>query len=274
MIFSLEGSSPELHDKSRGLAGTWLRATAGIRNGVAARRKSGRGETIINFVVQSFNSGDLYDAAILAEQLGVDSIRFAMVHGYTTTDVFVDDLELLRDSVNKIRAREFNVDIVLSPYIRWLLEGSLDSSSLKNGLPAYNFFKNDPAICMVAYQSCLIDTWGDVYPCTYSYFDNQPVGEHFDGLRKQNVLGNIFDNTFREVWTGDAYSRFRKSHLPVAVEKSPEVCGQCEHYYAFKSIENTVERALNQTDTIEQAMTRVGEEKPCGCFSNEFEFRI
>jgi radical SAM protein with 4Fe4S-binding SPASM domain len=274
MIFSLEGSVPEIHDKSRGVVGTWEKTIRGIKYGVEARREADRGEVVINFVVQSFNAADMYDAVVLADKLGVDAIRFALVHGYTTTNVSCDSPDVLSDSVRKISASEFGTDIVISPYLQWYLKGQIDPMYVKAGLPAYQLFKSDPVTCMVAYQSTLIDTWGDVYPCTYAYHDNQPATVQFDKLRTKNVLGNIYENTFKEIWTGEAYTRFRTSHAPVNIDKTSEVCGQCEHYYAFKSIEDTIQRSIDESSTLDQAVQRVREEKPCGCFSNEFEFRL
>jgi MoaA/NifB/PqqE/SkfB family radical SAM enzyme len=268
-VFSLDGSTAETHDLSRGVKNTWHMACEGIRKVVAAKNRVGGGKVGINYTIQSLNASDICRTAKLADKLGVDFIRFGITHGQSKTSLSYSKIEELRKAVGKIRNRKFHVKVIASPYLIHLVNGTLDVKYLKMGLPAYEFFKKDPVTCLLCYQCSLIDTVGDVYPCSYSYFDNQPFDEFYNAKRKHNKIGNVLKKPFIKIWMGTRYARFRKEHNPVKIEKSASYCGQCEHYFGFKAIRDYLQQAHSQDE-----MLRAIKEKRACTWSNEFETEL
>jgi radical SAM protein with 4Fe4S-binding SPASM domain len=265
-IFSLDGSKAEIHDLSRGVKGTWQRTIEGIKKVVATKKKARMGKVGINCTIQDLNASDIYNIAEVADNLGVDFIRFGITHGQSRTSVSYRAVEKLRKAVEKIRNKRFHVKVIVSPYLIGLVNGTLSVKYFKRGLPAYELFKNDPVTCLLCYQCSLIDAVGDVYPCSYSYFDNQPFN---NVKRRQNRIGNVLKEPFSKIWTNTKYARFRKNHNPVNIEKSANYCGQCEHYLGFKTIENH----LNDKRSQDEMMCAIRDMKTC-TWLNEFETEL
>jgi MoaA/NifB/PqqE/SkfB family radical SAM enzyme/SAM-dependent methyltransferase len=250
-IFSLDGSKAEIHDLSRGVKGTWQRTIEGIKKVVATKKKVDGGKVGINCTIQSLNASDIYNIAEVADNLGVDFIRFGITHGQSRTSVSYRAVEELRKAVEKIRNKRFHMKVIASPYLIGLVNGTLNVKYFKRGLPAYELFKNDPVTCMLCYQCSLIDAAGDVYPCSYSYFDNQPFNKSYNTKRRQNRIGNVLKEPFGKIWTSSRYAKFRKDHNPVRIENSANCCGQCEHYLGFKTIKDRLEKEQSQDEMVQ-----------------------
>ncbi|MFH1229020.1 MAG: radical SAM protein [Candidatus Aenigmatarchaeota archaeon] len=267
-IFSIDGSDAGIHDLSRGVKGTWVKAMDGISMIVSANAKVRRGSVGINYTVQPLNAHDAYDVVELADKLKVDFIRLGMMHG-RSAKISQNDVNELRSAVEKIRSAKFHTKVIASPYLIGLVNGTLDIKYFKKGLPAYELFKNDPVTCMLCYQCSLIDASGDVYPCSYSYFDNQPFDKSYNAKRKQSRVGNVLTESFDRIWSGSRYSDFRRQHNPVDISKSKSCCGQCEHYFGFKTI-----RGLLQGELTQHEMLRSIKDGRACTWSNEFEMEL
>jgi len=271
IVFSIDGSNAALHDAIRGVQGAFDRAIAGIRLARAIVRRTKSAATIgINYTVQSVNAADIPAAYKLATVLGVDCIRFGIVHGTTQTACGLVERRKIRAGLAQLRELNKNgPKRYASIYLKAFADGNLKVSNMSKGLPALQFFMYKPRQCFLCQQYALIDAFGDVYPCTYSYYDNHSFNERLYE-RVNNRLGNILKKPFDAIWNGSRYNVFRKSHNPVNILREKNVCGQCEHYFAFEKIEQAIELA----EKAEEMLAKISYDDYSYCGSNVFETGI
>lgn len=178
---SIDGATPETHDKIRGVKGSWERAI----NAVKIAKKYCR-VSQLNFVIQKDNYQEVADFCQLSKKLGVPvsfipcSLKLA-AQPPVSNELVQFDIHKLEESIRT--ALKFG-NIANQEYLKFFL------AKLKKGCNMQR--------CLAPFRIILIFTNGDVYPC--GNFDI-PVGN----LSKGKSLKVIYQNykpLRKEVWAG------------------------------------------------------------------------
>jgi radical SAM protein with 4Fe4S-binding SPASM domain len=61
-----------------------------------------------------------------------------------------------------------------------------------------------------------ITAWGNVLPCCIAPFATADYASL--------IMGNVFDSSLDDIWTGERYTRFREAHLSAS---PPHCCRGC-----------------------------------------------
>lgn len=235
VFFSIDGTS-QTHDRIRGLKGTFNRAIKGIRNMIKARSDiTSRAQIKIGFTVQKDNVKDIVPCFELANELGVDTIIYSLVHGQKNVAPNKKNLEDIQKSFQKLRKLQGSsrTHIKLIDQLTEFIEERIPLNDVKAGFPVLCTSRSYPVPCFAVYKECVIDGFGRVFPCCFCYFDIFPYHE-YEELREKFTLGNILEKNFHKVWYGDKYNKFRAYMDPVNVDENAYCCGQCADYFKFK----------------------------------------
>jgi len=228
LCFSLDGCTAKTHNKIRG-----VNSFDKIMKQLNYFSKKKRNNLIsINFVIQRDNFDEIKGLYELLLKKKIDYIRYGIVHGKNKLSLTKKQLKVVKKIVlGLIRNKQAKINLFISDYI-------FKDSDLKSSLPAEILFRKKPVNCYKVNNYSIIDAFGNVFPCTYAYFDNQDY-DNFKGKRMVFSLGNIREKKFSKIWDSESYSKFRKMVMPVNIALLKEVCGQCEHYYEFKILEDS-----------------------------------
>jgi len=148
-----------------------------------------------SYVVTSVNTADIFKAAKLAMELGVDTIAFrpdTPLERQPDANIYVE--EVVRQ-INQAK-EEFESDIfkVFSNLVR--------QDDVKK--------MNDPELlCFYSNHTVYIDARGDVYPCCYTRYDSR------------YVLGNIMNQPFKKFWI----NKERQEHYKSLAQDLCPACG-------------------------------------------------
>jgi len=169
----------------------------------------------VAIVVQEDNLKDLIKFIKLMDQIGVDKVNPTPVIEY----------DISQNKKYKIDKYSQVVKELLSEYLKIskFLSVDCDVSSLERFLSYKNGKVSESRNCFVPWESSYIAWNGDVFPCCYYY----------DG---QICFGNIFKQSFREIWNSQQYQSFRQSLFHR--RNSLPICRNCEmnEKYIFSKI--------------------------------------
>lgn len=211
---SLDSPDPGIHDRLRGSSGAWSRTIRGIQN---LRNYLYRANSLrLNTVISKENYLSLTDLPELAHQLRVDRLNLIPLDRHT------EDIEGL--SIEEIK--EFNRRV--APTIAHL---GLRYKLIERRAQAFPFGDNPQAIadssrghhahsyydrhrCYAPWTHCLIDHLGQVSVCCMT--------------TNQVIMGDLRQQSFREVWQGEAYTKLRQSHHLPQLQQ----CRQCDMFLA------------------------------------------
>lgn len=211
LYLSLDGLEEE-HDKVRG-RGTFARAITGLETVNEFKRRHGKSkpEICINYTISSLNYHNLVDFAQYMQSQGVASITFSHLNYVTeemarahnakfghlglatksslgVVDLRAVDVEVLCQQIEEVKARFSGQHISFIPD----LVGS-DIVWKYNNEPSFIVSKRT---CLAPWLSMQVLPNGNVTVLTRC-FDIK--------------LGNIYEQSFAEIWNGPAYQRIRKS---------------------------------------------------------------
>jgi MoaA/NifB/PqqE/SkfB family radical SAM enzyme len=191
---SLDSPDPRLHDRIRGVKGSWKQALKGFR---ALRRELKKGKLRINTVVGRLNYASLVDLPELAAELGADSLNLIPLDEHT------GDLQRL----SKHQIRDYNERIAPVVAARALALGLIQDARQvypfgltiqearlsKQGLYAQGYYDHHP--CFAPWTHALIDHMGRVSVCCM--------------LREAPIMGDLRQQSFGEIWAGANYTALR-----------------------------------------------------------------
>jgi MoaA/NifB/PqqE/SkfB family radical SAM enzyme len=172
---SLDGNAA-IHDKIRGVAGTFEKATTALQKLKIARKSIGCTITRRNYSI-------LADMVLIGEKLGVQSVNYNPHFVYHNEakltpqmmEVAVEQLASARE-LAKEHGIETNADLYKEPrFVEWI--------------------KCKPRFCYMPFSSMFVDAKGNARIC---------CGE------RAPIIGNISNQTFTEIWKGKPYEGIRE----------------------------------------------------------------
>jgi MoaA/NifB/PqqE/SkfB family radical SAM enzyme len=191
---SLDGARPETHDRIRGHAGAFTRATDAVGRLNRLRQQERASLRIkIVAVIDETNLDEIPDMISLSRDLGADCIEFIPRQPLSDADlaaghpVAVDEALLARVDrmVAYIRmAGKEGGDIENSPAHLRLFRSAMA------GLPS-------PVRCRAGYNSLLVDCYGDVFTC-------------FPFISWGKPAGNVREGSLVDLWNSPEYQRHRE----------------------------------------------------------------
>ncbi|MFQ5646014.1 MAG: radical SAM protein [bacterium] len=206
ITFSLDGTEA-VHDKIRGIPGSYQKLTAAIRN---FRLHPGNAPCLgLNCTISALNQDDFSRLVDIAHELGIRAVNFAFLfftdeeavektkkmidisQGKEENQIIPDylkevDLNILGREIETCfqKARDKKIPINFSPPV----QGAF--------LEKYFFDRNYSYAgkCFFPWYSSRINPYGDVYPCSLDL-----------------TMGNIREQPFSQIWNGPDYVNFRKN---------------------------------------------------------------
>lgn len=239
---SIDGVDSTVHDAIRAQRGAFERSTEGIRTLRRLRDESGKQCPFIhmNTMLMADNLDQLPHVPALAQELGVKVInlltewRAADNQDLGHVDPATFDNELVRQPVmdakklGKALAETMKNARALGIEIRMPRMRFQDIQDHYEG--GYDLKHMD---CRAIWSSLLVGAKGGVYPQCFI----------------QNI-GNVRDNTLKEIWNNDIAKQFRRRRR----ESAFEVCrGCCEMEYTKKALPGTVSLLEAGPDASEKA---------------------
>ena len=235
IIFSLDGPE-EVHDEIRNRKGTFRRATSGITavNRLKKERGTDRPVININSTIFDFNYHLLSEMAEIADRLGARTITFHHLifisrrtyeehnrifrelfgvesfdwAGFVEDELPNIDADVLIDEMHKLRRRrDLKVKVTFYP--------NFTDEEVRRYYTSFDFLPDSyKRRCLSPWMVAYIFPDGSVRPC----------------LSLNLSVGNIREGSFKEIWNGEEYRRFRR----IVKERGFfPVCPKCTEFYRF-----------------------------------------
>lgn len=223
LIFSVDGATPEVNDKSRGVPGVFEKIIKNIRLFDGTKKNANASNPRLEFstVVSKFNFSQIGQIIELAHGLGVSNITFE--------PVFVSN-----PSVEELKVSQKERDFIIEKIGEWKnLAGSLGVSTNlddvfevreleKTGDLKEKIFQlskiesGNPFLRIPCFEPWIwpkIEADGRVGPCSTIFLSD---------FCKKEV--SVRDRSFENVWYGEEFESFRKS---IISGKLPNSCANC-----------------------------------------------
>ncbi len=200
---SLDGVG-EIHDQVRGITGFFKKTSRTIKGLKEITENEKTVELSLNSVVNALNADHVLETFKFAKSIEVP-INFSLVMRTTTCINSANsevDFEILPKQTHKL-IKFFSKMKMIS---RVNGESSLEYNYYKHVIGMLN---NEPRqlVCPFADgDGCLIDPFGNVYPC---------------GVSNELFMGNLFEMPFKKIWFNDDFH----NSLPTRLRK---FCVDCE----------------------------------------------
>jgi radical SAM protein with 4Fe4S-binding SPASM domain len=211
---SIDSPIRKMHEKIRGVEGSFKATTMAVE---LFRRYKHKGKLTIriNTVVSRTNYRTLETLPDLAHELGADGINLIPVddHCGEILSMRKKDISLFNAEIApKLAARALELGLIVSdedafPFGRTESEIRLGRA----GRYAFGYYDKHP--CYAPWTHSLIDFNGDVYVCCMT-------------RERIPALGNIRDQSFKEIWEGAAYRQMRLKMHPPALA----ACRRCDDF--------------------------------------------
>lgn len=195
VMFSVDGPNPEVYEYIRGTPGVFKKVVSNIKKLSQLRAEYSQVNPLIQIhcVIMNTNYAHLEDIVELAREVNADIVTFVKCRPQDTSlpvskKNLPETFRHLKEAIK--RAKKYEITINASELLLiW-------SKKPKN------------TICFRPWISP--DIWhnGDVTPCCYS----------------REVMGNIKNRSFREVWDGEKFNNLRKIFLQ---GNYPDFCKDC-----------------------------------------------
>jgi len=189
LIISLDGTDQESYSSYRE-GGSYEKVLQGISEIVKQKKslKSDKPYIVIQFLVLKTNQHQIREIKQLGVEHGVNKVELKTAQFYD----FEKGNPLMTDIDHYSRYKRFDSGSDNTPLFK-----------IKNRLPNH---------CFRMWSSCVITWDGWVVPCCYDK----------DSGHK---MGNLNDQSFREIWTSQKYKEFRKKILHS--RKEIDICKNC-----------------------------------------------
>ena len=225
IVISLDGTAP-VHDRIRGVPGTYARAVKGILKLAELKKSMARQEPYIyiNYVIQEDNYNNIYEFVSGLPLDAITQVDFRVMF-YCTKELAEKHNQLFGDkydATSACLAGGINLDNVDTDAVYDQMINAIKADSEKckfffnHGRKGLATFYHDPEVfldetkCVMAWYAMQINTDGSVIPAQRCY---------------HQVFGNIVEQPFEDVWNGERYRQFRKDLMRYG--RFP-ACTRCE----------------------------------------------
>lgn len=191
---SIDGARAETHDLIRARDGAFDETLAALRRFLEARRAAGGGPVLnVNCAIGQANYREVPELVERLLALGVDGVGFMPIQ-----ESGIDFKN--RDRFSELRVRDTDgIETVLERLETMRRAGVPIDNSTAYLRTLRAFFRGRPlpVACTAGLHTCVVDCYGDVYPCIpYS--------------NRRRAVGNIAQMPLRAMWRGEAYARMRQ----------------------------------------------------------------
>jgi radical SAM protein with 4Fe4S-binding SPASM domain len=200
--FSLDGATQEIHDKFRGMPGSFQRVIRGFQ----LCREAGIPHISCSFTMTKENIQDIAPTVALLVEHGVNAVQFGPI---ANTGRATDHSELVLDAVDTQGAASVLAQCITAYGDRiniYSVDGTYDkpcTQCVKKGLVKPSFMG-----CQAGRTCCCIDWDGNVIPCL---------------LWREPIAGNVRQHSLREIWeTSELFHNLRRHRGEDHVE-----CREC-----------------------------------------------
>jgi radical SAM protein with 4Fe4S-binding SPASM domain len=234
IILSLDGPE-EIHDRIRGKVGAFTRLIEGVKkiNGLKAELRKNRPIFNINSTIFDFNYRYMEKIIEVAVSLNAKTLTFHHLiflgedtyerHSqvfwalFNTTSFdwagFVEkqlpdiDAGYLINEIERIESADYGIPISFYP--------NLTEQEIRNYYSSFEFVPTSyPNRCLSPWMVAYVFPDGSVRPC----------------LSLNYAVGSIKQESFRNIWNNERYTRFRNI---VKQKRAFPVCTRCTEYYRF-----------------------------------------
>lgn len=230
---------PALHDRIRGLPGSFARTAAGVRALAEARSARKRALPVLFaiFPITELNIGEASAAVSALSELPLDAVNVGL-RWFVPSEAGADYERVMRESFGvsgdswkgfqfswpggEASARsQLMLDLVR--YLKVLRRKRL--TSLAGGTPWVSFLPDIRPEDVPTYLTNHGETFGhDLCPVAWFFAQIQPDGDvAFCGDFPDYVIGSVRSQTFRDIWSGPKAMAFRER---LAREPLP-ICSRC-----------------------------------------------
>ncbi|HEX2992095.1 MAG TPA: radical SAM protein [Anaerolineales bacterium] len=211
---SIDSPNRKMHEKIRGVAGAYKATTRAVEYFQRYRHK-GKLSIRINTVVSRTNYQTLASLPDLAHELGADGINLIPVddHCGEILSMRKKDIACFNEQIApQIAERALALGLIVSDEEAFPFGRSESEVRLgRAGRYALGYYDDHP--CYAPWTHSLVDFNGNVYICCMTRERIPP-------------MGNIRNQSFREIWESAAYQRIRlKMHPP-----SLSPCRRCDDF--------------------------------------------
>ncbi|MDD5045219.1 MAG: radical SAM protein [Candidatus Omnitrophica bacterium] len=215
---------PDVHDKIRGVPGSFEKAYEGIARVIQIKKKLRKSfpKVYINYTISSLNAHCLSDTVAIFQGLGVDGFKFIHLN-YITREMaedfntkFSGSYEASPSSINKMSLREVDEGALFEQIgkVKKLTPFYFFSLDLKTPEAIRQYYRNPEVffvrkMCYNPWLHAQILANGDVVPearCFHPY------------------LGNIYEEKFSSIWNN---ARFRTLRKKLRSGGATPACSRC-----------------------------------------------
>ncbi len=229
---SIDGATRETYERIR-RGGSFDAVTRGIRALVEAGRRHGRPNVNLSFVAMRSNIEELPLMADLCAELGATGVHVEPLYAQQQPE-----LEAHYRDENLATIEPARVEALLAEAMRRASGHGVDIvSRFLAGSGSFDYVERAPTlgvswICTEPWSSIWVTAAGEVRTCCIN----------------ETSFGNLLEQSFDEIWNGNAFRRFREQHATRTTE--PAGCSNCirngrpRHSPYFKTVEAVTYRPL------------------------------
>lgn len=194
---SLDGINASTHDKIRGSPGSYEKTIRAIRN-ISLLRENHQNRILLTVTcsISEINLNEVIELVSFVSDLGVDRIGFIPVHDIMfTSDTESRSRQILITDLKK-------VEEIISQLIAMKRRTNNIDCSIKYLRSFNNYFskKKSPFRCYAGYITCVVDCYGDIFPCFPFVTISKPVV-------------NMREVSLREGWNSGRFNEVRRSEI-------------------------------------------------------------
>jgi radical SAM protein with 4Fe4S-binding SPASM domain len=163
------------------------------------------------------NVRDLPEMIVLASQIGIDEVYLQRLaypldgpgYGLARREKAISGAELETEEIvagSMVLSRRLGVRLMASGL-------TSPSESLNRSSREESPWRR----CGRPWEVTYVTAWGNVLPCCISPFSTLD----YDAL----ILGNVFEQSLEQIWTGEKYRQFRERHQSSSPPASCAACG-------------------------------------------------